>query len=121
MDKLKLLFVLLLSVVMPIKAQSTTGGSTQKAKLEFKQIGNNSPTLHRSPINLDLEVYYDVDNSTIYVVYEGDAYGIVNLYLNDVVIGYSPEINAVFSVSTPGLYKIEIIGESWTAEGYLQL
>ena len=33
MDKLKLLFVLLLSVVIPIKAQSTTGGKCTGTKI----------------------------------------------------------------------------------------
>ena len=58
---------------------------------------------------------------TININYEGEAIGEVYLNLNGMVIDYSSEINSIFQISSPGLYEIEIVGESWTAYGYLQL
>ena len=55
------------------------------------------------------------------ILYDGDATGEVFLYLNNNIIEYDSEINTSFQISIPGLYKIEIIGETWIAQGYIQL
>ncbi len=55
------------------------------------------------------------------ICYDGEAAGEVFLYLNNNIIRYNSEINSTFPISDPGLYTIEIVGETWTAIGYLQL
>ena len=90
-----------------MKVQNNTGGSISG--------------INRAPLNLDIEAFYDADSECINVCYTGDATGEVYLYLNETIVDYSPEINASFQISVPGLYTIEIIGGGWTATGCIQL
>ena len=55
------------------------------------------------------------------ICYDGETLGETFLYLNGNVAGYDSEINTSFQISSPGLYKIEVISESWIAVGYIEL
>lgn len=70
---------------------------------------------------LEIEAYYNATTQTIDILYDGEADGEVYLYLNNNMVDYSPEINISFPISAPGLYKIEVIGETWIAEGFLEV
>ncbi len=69
----------------------------------------------------NIEAWYNAESNSINILYDGDATGEVFLYLNNNIIEYDSEINTSFQISIPGLYKIEIIGETWIAQGYIQL
>lgn len=76
---------------------------------------------HRSPIRIDIEAYYNEEVGSLYIIYVGEAVGEVYIYRNDNAIGYDSELNTSFQISAPGLYRIEIITETWTATGYIQI
>ena len=77
--------------------------------------------MHRAPIRVNIEAYYNEENGTLEICYDGEATGEAFLYLNDNIVGYSSEINTTFQIEEPGIYRIEILGESWIAEGSLQV
>ena len=122
MKKVLSFILLTLAVVFPAVAQnSTTGSSTNRVKLEISQKKDPVTSIHRIPMHIDIEAFYDPESQTISVCYDGDGEGEVYLYLNENVVGYDSEINTSFQISSPGLYKIEVISESWIATGYIQL
>ncbi|WP_438589290.1 hypothetical protein [Duncaniella dubosii] len=89
--------------------------------LEYSQYTETSGR-HRAPMRMDnIEAWYNAESNSINILYDGDATGEVFLYLNNNIIEYDSEINTSFQISIPGLYKIEIIGETWIAQGYIQL
>ena len=72
-------------------------------------------------MRIPIEVFYEKESSTLRVYNYSETTGEVYLYLEGELIGYESEINTSFLISSPGFYKIEIIGENWIAEGYFQL
>lgn len=83
---------------------------------------NNShkhTTVDRAPARIPaIEVYYDSETQTIEVV--GDEYVEAEVFLYDEegnVVDYSSTLNAIFSVSAPGSYRIHIQSANWYAEG----
>lgn len=108
---------------IPSNADNSNGDSpATPINIKTLPIGNgNDPIPNRAPAHINIDVYYDYQTQTLNIEYCGEASGEVFLYLNDNVIGYDNEINTSFSLSTSGLYKIEIITESWVAEGYFEL
>lgn len=122
MKKVLSFILLMLAVVFPAIAQnSKTCSSTNRVKLEISQKKDPGTSIHRSPMHFEIEAYYDSESQTISVCYDGEGEGEAYLYLNENVVGYDSEINTSFQISSPGLYKIEIISESWIAVGYIQL
>lgn len=106
---------------MPMVAiQSTAGNASHTTKINvgIRPNGNSSKP-HRGPINVDIDVYYDADSQTLNVCLDGETEGEVFLYLDGTQVDYSPAINTSFFISTPGLYSIEIVTDSWTAEGQI--
>lgn len=70
---------------------------------------------------INIKAYYNTESRSINIWHDGESDGEVFLYLNDNVVGYSSEINTTFQIEEPGIYRIEILGESWIAEGSLQV
>ena len=77
--------------------------------------------MHRAPMRINIEAYYNEVDGTLDICYDGEAVGEVFLYLDDTIVGYDSEINTSFPISSSDLYKIEIISETWVATGYIQL
>lgn len=122
MKKILSVILTVMTIVLPIAAQeSTSGSSTVRVGLEITQTQEKATTVHRAPMRINIEAFYDGGSGTLNICYDGEAVGEVYLYLNDNIIGYDSELNTLFQISTPGLYRIEIIGETWIAQGYLQL
>ncbi|MBO5457018.1 MAG: hypothetical protein J6A20_10950 [Muribaculaceae bacterium] len=120
MKKFLSLILMVIAIVTPSIAQEPKENSSSTTiKLEFQQT-TEAPTLHRAPMRINIEAYYDSESHTINIYYDGEASGEVFFYLNETIIEYDSQINTSFQISTPGLYKIEIIGETWIAEGYIQ-
>lgn len=123
MKKFLSLILVMMAVTFPVIAQeSNSSSSTRTVGLEVHKKDNSiSSTLHRAPMRINIEAYYNEENGTLDICYNGEAVGEVFLYLNDNIIGYDSELNTSFQISIPGLYRIEIIGETWIAQGYIQL
>ncbi|MBD5355422.1 MAG: hypothetical protein HDR88_00195 [Bacteroides sp.] len=121
MRKFLIVIFAMMAMVLPSFAQEKNGDSSSKnIKLELHNHPDNSSIL-RAPMLIGIEAYYNADTQTIDIIYDGEAEGEVFLYLNNAVVDYATEINTSFSISVPGFYKIEINGETWTAEGYLEV
>lgn len=114
--------LVLIVFAQPIIAQGSPGdSSTQRVSLEIHQTKENSSQVHRAPLRIHVEAYYNIQSAILNICYDGEALGETYLYLGNNVIGYDSEINSSFQISTPGLYKIEIVGDSWIATGYIEI
>lgn len=78
-------------------------------------------TIPRAPMRVCVEAWYDAALGTISVNYAGEASGEVNLYCDGVLVATAQEINAVFMLCEFGFYTIEILTESWTAIGTIEI
>lgn len=123
MNRLISLMLAMMALVTPSFASTSISGDSLKPitlETEAKNNGDGSDR-HRAPLRIGIEAYYNTVEQSINIFYVGEATGEVFLYLDGSIIGYDSDINTSFPVSTPGLYKIEILGENWVAEGYIQL
>ena len=122
MKKFFAIILIFAAVILPAYADGSKGkGTSQPIKLETEPKPRPTTGQHRSPLLIDIEAYYDYENGTIDINYNGDCDGVAYLYLNGAVVDYSPEINTSFTITVSGMYKIEIIAENWASTGYLQL
>ena len=114
----------IICLIIAIALQTIAHESKEDSRnIEFK-IGHkvNPPSLHRAPIRLELDAYYESNSNTVNIFYPGIGQGEVFIYLDEMPCGYSPVINtSILLPASSGLYKIEIITEKWVAVGYLQL
>ena len=116
------LILLTMTFAFSSNAQESTGGTSKPIILESVPINNNgNPDRHRTPMHINIKAYYNTESRSINIWYDGESDGEVFLYLNDNVVGYSSEINTTFRIEELGIYRIEILGESWIAEGSLQV
>lgn len=99
-------------------AESNSTSSSEKIDMEITKT-IHKPKPHRSPERIDLEASYITEGNIINVHYEGDASGEVFLYLNNEIVSYSDEIQTSFSISSSGLYRIEVRTEYWEAHGQI--
>lgn len=122
MKKILTLIFVIMSIVLPAIAQNSQEKSNSKViELDFRN-QTQKPSMLRMPMRVDIEASYEMESHTIEIIYDGCAAGEVFLYLNDTVIGYDSNINTSLQIpSIPGLYRIEIVSESWIAQGYIQL
>lgn len=117
------LIIVIIAIALPSVAKDSKDDSSSKPiVLDISQNGNHSDhPVHRVPMHLNIEAYYEAETNSINICYDGEAAGEVYLYLNGDIVDYSSEINTTFQLHTAGMYKIEIHGGSWLAEGYLNL
>lgn len=117
---LLLLFLIVTTVIIPFAQNSKENSNSKPIRLEAR--GNETKsTVHRAPMYINIKAYYDAETNKISIIYDGEKSGEVFLYLNGNVIDYDSELNTSFQISECGLYKIEIISDSWIAEGFLRL
>ena len=122
MKKIISLFLLMISIALPSIAQQSSGHTSDRpVSLEVRQTKGSGSRMHRAPMRINIEAYYNEVDGTLDICYDGEAVGEVYLYLNDTIVGYDSEINTSFPISSSDLYKIEIISETWVATGYIQL
>lgn len=117
------LIIVIIAIALPSIAKNAKDDSSSKPiVLDISQNGNHSDhQVHRAPIRINIDAFYDSENNSINICYDGEATGEVYLYLNGDIVDYSSEINSTFQIHTTGMYKIEIHCGSWLAEGYLNL
>jgi hypothetical protein len=122
MKRILALFLVMMSIVLPSIAQNSQERSKSKVIELDLRAGTQKPTMLRAPMRISVEAYYNIECNTIDIVYEGCSDGEVTLYLNDNIIGYDSIINTSFQLpSISGLYRIEIVSENWSAQGYIQI
>lgn len=122
MKKIISLFLLMIAIALPSIAQQSSGHTSDRpVSLEVRQTKNPGTRVHRAPMRINIEAYYNEVDGTLEICYDGEAVGEVYLYLNDTIVGYDSEINTSFPIPSSGLYKIEIITDSWTGVGYIRL
>lgn len=94
----------------------------RRVGLEVHQTKEPATTVHRTPMRISVEAWYNAETNSIDISFDGETEGEVFLYLNEDIVEYDSKINTSLQVpSSPGLYTIEIISEAWSAYGYIQL
>lgn len=122
MNKFLSLILALITSTLPLVAEDNSNEPpSQPVEFEVRPQQGTSTPVHRIPARINIQAYYNVEEDTLEVYYDGEAVGETFLYLNGNIIGYDSEINTSFPIATPGRYKIEIGSDSWTAIGFLQL
>lgn len=122
MKKVLYLFFAMLAISFSSLAEESTGNKSHTVGLEFDYLSDNSSTVHRAPMRINIDAYYDAMTNTVEISYNGEEDGEVFLYLNDNIIDYDCQINTTFYLPTnTGSYSIEIVTESWVASGYIHL
>ena len=123
MKKIISLILAVIAIAVTLNGQEPTGDNNYTPiTLETGTKGNDDGSgRHRAPMHIGLEAYYNSAAQSIEIYYYGDGVGEVFLYLNDVVVGYDDSINTSFKVSAHGFYMIEVVGETWSAKGYIEL
>lgn len=119
---LSLVIVMIMAAFQAMAQESKTNTSSQCIKLEITQHEVHKTGVHRAPMHVSIEAFYDAESNSINISYNGESVGEVYLYLNGTFMDYSPEINTSLQIpSTSGLYQIEIVCETWIARGDIQL
>ena len=122
----KILFLILVMMTFAFHAMAgepkTSSSSSKPVSLEVRQTKEQATMVHRAPMRINVEAWYDAETNSIDISFDGEADGEVFLYLNGNILDYSPEINSSLMLPhSPGLYTIEIVSETWGAEGSIQL
>lgn len=120
MKKFLLIAIAIMSISFPTYAEgSKTKPGTRQLKLELSR-NSDTGSMHRAPSEINMEVLYDIENHIIIV--SGDADAEVNLYFDSRLIEHSDSLNTTFYVSeSDGIYMLEIIADSWSAIGYIEV
>ena len=99
-------------------------GNNESVPVQLEVRGTKSTgtkNILRYPMRIAIEAWYEASSETFFIYYEGEATGVVNLYLNGSLLESSAEINSSFLVAKEGLYTIEIITDSWIATGSIEI
>ena len=121
MKKIFTLIVALMAIAVPMFADESKGSQpSQPIPFEIHDIAIN-PTVHRAPMRIYVEAWYDATSDSIIILYDGEATGEVCLYKDGMLVDNSTEINTTFTVHESGSYAIEIITESWSATGNIEI
>ncbi len=84
--------------------------------------GGGSGSIGRAPLHLPIEVMFDDATGILKVTAPEDLEGSVYVYsVSGALEGYSPTLNATFTLTTPGLHVISLQGENWIGEGKIIL
>ena len=112
-----------MALALPVLAQESSGkSSSTPIPIKTPPIKNQPiPTIHRAPMHIPVEAWYDAEADTISIIYYGEDEGEVNLYRDGQLIDSSSEISTTFSISESGFYTIEINTEAWTATGDIEI
>lgn len=121
MKKILTIILALTAFFLPSLAEDSKGKSNPKQIGMEVVIKKNPATIHRAPMHINIEAWYDAALGTISINYAGEAEGEVNLYCNGELVATSNDINSTFMVSESGLYTVEILTESWIATGTIEI
>lgn len=115
------LILVMIAIAIPMIADdSKSNPSTRTIGFDLYDVAT-IPTVHRAPMRISVEAYYDALSQTITIQYDGEATGEVSLYRNGDLVDSSVEINTSFMVEESGYYTLEIITDSWSAIGSIDI
>ena len=123
MKKILTLFVSMMAISVPLIASGSDNKSKSKPIIMNSHPirANPNPTVHRAPMRVCVDAYYDAFSETISISYDGEATGEVLLYKDGELIDNSSEINTTFQIYDSGFYSIEINTQYWSAEGSIEI
>ena len=123
MKKIFIIILALMALALPMTAQKSDGKSkSTPVALDFHTNDDDpNPTIHRAPMRICVEAWYDAASSTLSIIYDGEAEGEVTLYHDGQLINVSSEINTTFMIPGSGFYSVEINTEVWTATGEFEI
>ena len=123
MKKILTTILAFMALALPMTAQESSGkSSSTPIAIHIPPIINKpKPIIHRAPMHIPVEAWYDAEADTISIIYYGEAEGEVNLYRDGQLIDSSSEISTTFHISESGFYTIEINTEAWTATGDIEI
>lgn len=112
-----------MAIALPLSAQDSKGNSTPEPIILKSLPLDNHPTtpIHRAPIRVEAEAWYEPTTETISIIYYGEAEGEANLYKDGLLIDNSSELNVTFPVSGSGFYTVEIITDNRTLTGSIEI
>ncbi len=111
----------MMAISFPVFADDSKGNQSQMPlTLELHDIVP-TPTVHRAPMHICVEAFYDAFSQTLTIQYNGNATGEVLLYKDGQLLESSSEISTTFIVSESGFYTIEIITDFWKASGSIEI
>jgi hypothetical protein len=120
----KIVSFILVIVMFALHAMAEEPKSSKSSKnimLEIAQYNETSGRA-RAPMRIGVGAWYNAETNAIEISYYGKAEGEVFLYLDENIVEYDSTINTSLPLpSSHGLYAIEIISETWSAHGYIQL
>lgn len=113
----KILFLILVMMTFAFHAMAgepkTSSSSSKPVSLEVRQTKEPATMVHRAPMRINVEAWYDAETNSIDISFDGVAEGEVFLYSNGNIVDYAPEINTSLSVpQISGQYEIHVIGET---------
>ena len=118
-------FIFIIGLSIQVYAQQSSGNySNGTVGFEVHKLQNkSSKNVHRAParVSIDIIAQYDEQAGVLDICSNTDEGGEVFLYQDGKIIDYDSVINTSFQITSPGVYKIEVIGTTWIAEGYIQL
>lgn len=122
----KILSLILVMMTIAFNAiageQKTSSSSSKPVSLEVHQTKEQATMVHRAPMRINIEAWYDAETNSIDISFDGEAEGEVFLYVNGYIADYASEINTTLSVpDMSGQYEIQIIGETWIAQGFFTI
>lgn len=122
MKKIIAIILLLLTLECQVLAQDKNSAPSQTVGLHFILKTPAPSNVHRAPVNININTSYNAENNSIDISYVGEDDGEIFIYMNDDIVGYSSELNTSIQLpSSTGHYRLEIVSETWIAQGHLQL
>lgn len=117
MKKVIIMCFLLLSMSVSTYAEA------KDVFLDLHQKGNNQRDhgVHRSPMHLSFEVFYDSETHIVEVCGDEATEAEVFLYnASGDLVNYSSSLNTELTIPTSGIYTIQIESEGWYALGVIE-
>lgn len=123
MKKIFTIILACMALALPMIAQESNSKSTSKPITLETHTKDDQPhnPIHRAPMRICVEAWYDATSSTLSIIYDGEAEGEVALYRDGELIDSSSVINTTFLIPESGFYSVEINTESWTATGSFEI
>lgn len=123
MKKIITLIIVFMTIALPSTVQGSNRKPTSKSIILDSHQTNDRPNqpVHRAPMHISVEAWYDALSESITIIYDGEASGEVFLYRDGVLTESSSDINTTFIVTESGNYTIEIDTEYWTATGSIDI
>lgn len=78
---LSIILVMIAFSLHSVAQESPSSSSPTRIELETQQTKNSNHPVHRAPIRIDIEAWYNAESKSIDIIYNGEAIGEVFLYL----------------------------------------